>query len=80
MNPLNLLKEMQQKIEELMHNSPVKDVQTHIKTLMNDTFNKLDLITREEFDVQKAVLLQTRTKLDALEQQINELLESKHIH
>jgi ubiquinone biosynthesis accessory factor UbiK len=80
MNPLNLLKDMQQKIEELMHNSPAKDLQMHVKTLMNDTFNKLDLITREEFDTQKAVLLQTRNKLDALELQINELLDAKHKH
>ena len=37
---------------------------------------KLDLVTREEFDVQRAVLLRTREKLDALEQRLAELADA----
>lgn len=37
---------------------------------------KLDLVTREEFDVQRSVLLRTREKVEALEQRVTELEES----
>jgi BMFP domain-containing protein YqiC len=38
-----------------------------------NTFSKLDLVTREEFDAQRAVLLRSREKIDALERQLAEL-------
>lgn len=40
---------------------------------MSSTFNKLDLVTREEFEVQSQVLLRTREKLEALEKRVEEL-------
>ncbi len=77
MNPLNILQDMQQKIESMLQNSPAKDVQAHIKSLMNSTFNKLDLVTREEFEIQKQVLHHTRLKLELIEKQLDELLNSE---
>jgi len=44
---------------------------------LQSTFAKMDLVTREEFDVQTAVLARTREKLEKLEKQIAEL-ESKY--
>ena len=44
------------------------DVKDNIKILLNDYLRKIDVVTREEFDVQKEVLLKTRKKLDDLEQ------------
>lgn len=46
------------------------DVEKNIKTILQSAFAKMDLVTREEFDVQTAVLERTRAKLDALEKQI----------
>ena len=43
------------------------DVKDNIKILLNDYLRKIDVVTREEFDVQKEVLLKTRKKLDDLE-------------
>ncbi|WP_455365908.1 ubiquinone biosynthesis accessory factor UbiK [Kaarinaea lacus] len=54
-----------------------KDVEKNIRAMLQSTFAKMDLVTREEFDVQSAVLARTREKLDKLEKQIAEL-ESKY--
>ena len=45
------------------------DVKEKLKILLNDYLRKIDVVTREEFDVQKEVLLKTRKKLDDLEEE-----------
>jgi BMFP domain-containing protein YqiC len=55
-----------------------EDVEKNLRSALSATFAKLDLVTREEFDVQTQVLHRTREKLEALEQRVNEL-ESKQI-
>ncbi|MEO7761661.1 MAG: accessory factor UbiK family protein [Casimicrobiaceae bacterium] len=55
------------RISEVIAASPVKDIEKNIKAMMMAMFAKLDLVTREEFDVQVQVLQRTREKLDALE-------------
>ncbi|MBD8645122.1 accessory factor UbiK family protein [Stenotrophomonas sp. CFBP 13724] len=45
-----------------------EELQATFKSALQAGLSKLDLVTREEFDVQRAVLLRTREKLDALEQ------------
>jgi ubiquinone biosynthesis accessory factor UbiK len=54
-----------------------KDVEKNMRAMLQSTFAKMDLVTREEFDVQTAVLARTREKLEKLEKQIAEL-ESKY--
>ena len=44
------------------------DVKDNLKILLNHYLRKIDVVTREEFDVQKEVLLKTREKLDDLEE------------
>jgi len=51
------------------------DVEKNIHTLLQSALGKLDLVTREEFDAQTAVLRRTREKLEALERTITELEE-----
>ena len=53
------------------------DVEKNIRAALSATFAKLDLVTREEFDVQTQVLHRTREKLEALEQRVAELEQSK---
>ncbi len=50
-----------------------EDVEKNIRAALSATFAKLDLVTREEFDVQTQVLHRTRSKLEALEQRVSEL-------
>ena len=47
------------------------DLKYNIKILLNDYLRKIDVVTREEFDVQKEVLAQTRKKLDEFESKLN---------
>lgn len=44
-----------------------QDLQQKFKTILSSTFDKLDLVTREEFEVQKKVLAKTRKKIDEIE-------------
>jgi BMFP domain-containing protein YqiC len=47
------------------------EVKKHIKSAMMSTFERLDLVTREEFDAQKAVLTRSRSKIDELEKKLS---------
>ncbi len=49
------------------------DLEQNIKTTLQMSLRKLELVTREEFDVQRAVLLRTREKMDALERAVEQL-------
>ena len=50
-----------------------EELQQNFKSVLQAGLGKLDLVTREEFDVQRAVLARTREKLEALERQLAEL-------
>src|SRR3546814_12734674 len=50
-----------------------EELQQNFKAVLQSGLSRLDLVTREEFDVQRAVLLRTREKLDALEQLVEQL-------
>ncbi len=65
--------DMQSKINQAIENSPAKDIEKNVKSMMTQGFSKLDLVTREEFDVQTQVLAKTRSKLEALEARLAEL-------
>jgi BMFP domain-containing protein YqiC len=65
--------EISAKLSEVVANSPAKDVEKNARALLAQGFAKLDLVTREEFDVQTAVLARTREQLTALEARVMEL-------
>lgn len=54
------------------------DAQKNMRSALSSTLNKLDLVTREEFEVQTQVLLRTREKLEALEKRVAELEQRHH--
>jgi len=72
-----------QTIEQLAHSlsqqlpsglSDLKaEAEKNFRTILQQQFSKLDLVTREEFDTQNAVLTRTREKLDSLEVLVSEL-------
>ncbi|HFD11180.1 MAG TPA: accessory factor UbiK family protein [Crenotrichaceae bacterium] len=55
-----------------------QDIETGLHTVFNEMLEKLNLVSREEFDVQTAVLAKTRQKLEQLEQTVSEL-EQTHL-
>lgn len=58
------------RLSEMLANSPVKDFEKNARAMLAGVFSKMDLVTREEFDVQAQVLLRTREKLEQLEAQV----------
>ncbi|MDO8812969.1 MAG: accessory factor UbiK family protein [Gallionella sp.] len=58
------------KLSEVMKSSPAKDIEKNVRALLMQGFAKLDLITREEFDIQAQVLARTREHLTALEARV----------
>ena len=65
--------DLQSKIGQVFENSPAKDLEKNVKAMLSQGFSRLDLVTREEFDVQAQVLAKTRAKVDALEARLAEL-------
>ena len=72
LNP-KILDEMSKKVSEVLAQSPAKDIEKNARALLASLFARLDLITREEFDVQQEVLKRTREKLAEMEKRVAEL-------
>lgn len=68
--------DISRRVDELIANTPVEDVQKNLRALLSSWFARLDLVTREEFDVQQAVLQRTREKLSQMEARVAELERS----
>jgi len=69
--PLNeIAAKLSSRINELVANSPARDLEKNMRLMLGTFFSKLDLVTREEFDIQAKVLARTREKLEALEAKI----------
>ena len=54
-----------------------EDLEQNFRAVLRTSLNKLDLVTREEFDVQEAVLARTRAKLEALEARVAEMEQDR---
>lgn len=67
---LDILPINRQEIEE--------DLRQKIKMVIQSSLTRLDLVSREEFDVQTQVLAKTREKLELLEKQVQDMIEKKH--
>ncbi len=65
--------EISTKLNEAVANSPAKDFQKNARALLAQGFAKLDLVTREEFDVQTQLLSRTQERLEALEARVTAL-------
>jgi BMFP domain-containing protein YqiC len=67
------LDEIAARIGQALQNSPAKDLEKNVKAMLTSSLSRLDLVTREEFDVQREVLARTREKVEALEVRVAEL-------
>ena len=68
-----ILEELGAKVSALIAASPARDIEKNAKTVISGLLAKLDLVTREEFDVQAQVLARTREKLKELEARVEAL-------
>jgi len=75
MEPRNTdwINEIQRGITDLIAKSPAADLEKNIRALMTQTFARMDLITREEFDTQVALLERALERIQALEDRLTAL-------
>jgi ubiquinone biosynthesis accessory factor UbiK len=71
------LEDLGAKMSTLLANSPARDLEKNAKAVVSGFFTKLDLVTREEFDIQSEVLARTREKLKALEARVDALEKAR---
>ena len=62
-----------QRIGKMIEASPAKDVEKNIKAMLQSGLARLDMVPRDEFDVQAQLLVRTREKLEALEARVADL-------
>jgi BMFP domain-containing protein YqiC len=65
--------EIDRRMREILARSPAADLEKNLRVLLASAFSRLDLVTREEFDVQREVLARARAKLEELEAKLAEL-------
>lgn len=71
------IEELASKVNEVLASSPARDLEKNLRAMLAGAFARLDLVTREEFDIQREVLTRTREKLEALEAKIAELEKAR---
>jgi len=67
------LDELTRKISQTIRESPAKDMERSLKALLQSGLQRLNVVPREEFEIQAQVLARTREKLEALEARVAEL-------
>ncbi|WP_019939783.1 accessory factor UbiK family protein [Bordetella sp. FB-8] len=73
MNRTQWMEDLQKNISELFAKSPAADIERNVRSMVTQAFVRLDLVTREEFDVQADMLARARTKVDQLGEQLRQL-------
>ena len=73
------IEEVSAKLKDLFAQSPAADIEKNLRAVLQSGFAKLDLVTREEFDVQQEVLTRTREKLTQLEAKVAELEKAQQV-
>lgn len=68
-----MLDDLRGRIDEALRNSPAQDIEKNLRALLAAWFDRLDLVLREDFDVQKKLLERAQAKLAELEARIAEL-------
>lgn len=74
----DIFSQIQQNLSDLIANSPAADLEKNVKAFMGQTFNRMDLLTRDEFDTQVALLERALARVAALEQRVQELEAEIH--
>ena len=68
-----MFEELRSRIDEAFRNSPAHDIEKNLRALLSSWFERLDLVLREDFEVQKKLLERAQAKLGELEGRIAEL-------
>jgi len=69
----NILNDLNERVLQVLSQSPAADLEKNLRAMLTSVFARLDLVTREEFDIQRQVLLRAREKLARVESKVLEL-------
>jgi hypothetical protein len=72
-----LFEELRSRIDQALRDSPAQDVEKNIRALLSAWFERMDLVLREDFEVQKKLLERAQSKLAELEARIAQLEQRK---
>jgi BMFP domain-containing protein YqiC len=75
MSKAQFMEDLNARMSEILASSPARDMEKNLHLMLNSAFNRLNLVTREEFDIQAKVLARTREKLAAVEAKLAEMEE-----
>ena len=68
--------EFMARINEALRNSPAQDIEKNLRALMASWFDRMDVVMRADFDIQRKLLEQAQAKLAVLEKRVSELEKS----
>lgn len=71
------IKELSLKIKQLIESSPISELDNNLHALIQGALTKMELVSREEFDIQAALLARTQQQLKRLEEKIDQLEQSQ---
>ncbi len=77
LSPLDFLQEMQQRMRAVLQDTPLQEVEKNLRAVLQQGFGKLDLVTREEFELQRQLLERLRAQVHTLETRVAELEQKK---
>ena len=72
-----LFEDFRKRIDEALRSSPAQDVEKNLRALLGAWFERMDLVLREDFEVQKKLLERAQAKLAELEARVAELESGK---
>lgn len=70
MDKKTFLDDLQSKINQIIENTPIKDVEKNIRALITQALSRLDVVTREEFEIQEAKIAELEAKIARLEEKL----------
>lgn len=73
MDANGLFEDLQSRISALLRDSPAADLERNVRALLQQGFNRLDLATREQLDLQTELLARARARLTELEERVARL-------
>ncbi|MGB6156438.1 accessory factor UbiK family protein [Castellaniella sp.] len=75
--PNQWLDDFQKNVSDMLAKTPAADIERNMKALMAQTFARMDLITREEFDIQAALLARALDRVQVLESRVQALEQAQ---
>jgi BMFP domain-containing protein YqiC len=69
----NLIDDLAARLKTLVESTPAQELEHNLKALVTGVFSRMDLVTREEFDIQRQLLEKTRARVETLEAALSEM-------